>query len=88
MTTTPRPTRSVHHVVERGGRKLIPVHAVPVPYPEAGYAEGPLSGPEPDPLVEEIGDHEPLLSFPSGFEEDRDWAGAFDALVAAELFRT
>lgn len=41
---------------------------------------------ELDDMVEDVGLHEPLLSFPLGTDEDPpDWAGAFDALIAAKL---
>jgi hypothetical protein len=37
--------------------------------------------------VEEVGVHEPLLSFPSGFDSERAWRDAFDAMIAARLLR-
>ena len=37
--------------------------------------------------VEEVGVHEPLLSYPSGFDSERDWREAFDAMIAARLLR-
>lgn len=36
--------------------------------------------------VEEVGVHEPLLSYPSGFDSERAWSDAFDAMIAARLF--
>jgi hypothetical protein len=37
--------------------------------------------------VEEVGVHEPLLSYPSGFDSERAWRDAFDAMIAARLLR-
>ncbi len=51
----------------------------------------PLMDPQPalaelDDMVEYVGLHEPLLAYPVGTdEEEPDWAGAFDALIAAKL---
>jgi hypothetical protein len=36
--------------------------------------------------VEELGAHEPLLAYPSGFDSERAWSDAFDAMIAARLF--
>jgi hypothetical protein len=37
--------------------------------------------------VEEVGVHEPLMSYPSGFDSERAWRDAFDAMIAARLLR-
>ena len=38
-----------------------------------------------DEVVEDVGMHDPLLSFPSSVEEDTDWSAAMDAMIAAKL---
>lgn len=42
---------------------------------------------ELDELVEEVGDYEPLMWFPSGRDEE-DPVDTLDALIASELFGT
>ena len=37
--------------------------------------------------VEDVGVHEPLMSYPSGFDSERAWREAFDAMIAARLLR-
>jgi hypothetical protein len=37
--------------------------------------------------VEDLGVHEPLMSYPSGFDSERDWREAIDAMIAARLLR-
>jgi len=37
--------------------------------------------------VEDVGAHEPLMSYPSGFDSERAWREAFDAMIAARLLR-
>lgn len=42
-----------------------------------------------DEMVDEVGVHEPLMTFPSAVdEEDGDWPGALDAMIASGLFGT
>jgi hypothetical protein len=41
-----------------------------------------------DEMLDEVGNFEPLISFPSGEQPDEaDWAGAIDALIAAGLMQ-
>ena len=43
--------------------------------------------PDLDDVLEEVGTHEPLMTFPLPPEADEEgWSGAFDALIAAGLF--
>jgi hypothetical protein len=38
-----------------------------------------------DDAVEDVGMHDPLMSFPSSVEEDTNWGAAVDAMIAAKL---
>jgi hypothetical protein len=60
------------------------VHALPTGYVEADPV---LDGAVPDDLVDELGVHEPLLTFPAAPGEEPDWPAALDALIAAKLFQ-
>lgn len=41
---------------------------------------------ELDSVLDEVGTHEPLMTFPQSPDEDEGWAGAIDAMIAAGLF--
>jgi hypothetical protein len=62
-------------------------YPIPTPYAEVGYPEPPFAAPDTEAVVEEVGEHEPLMSFPSGLEDDPAWADALDALIAARVLQ-
>lgn len=40
---------------------------------------------ELDGVLDEVGMHEPLMTFPQAPDEGESWAGAIDAMIAAGL---